>query len=74
VPTLVFYSRGDLIVDPAKTEELMPRLAAGRLEMRVVTGSGDPEQHVIAGAVMSPETTDELREEIARFLGSLRIP
>jgi len=73
VPTLVFYSEGDLVVDPGVTRDLMPRLAAGPLEMRVITGSGDPEQHVIAGDVMSPETTDEVRERIVDFLERMQL-
>jgi pimeloyl-ACP methyl ester carboxylesterase len=67
-PTLVLYSRGDEVVDPQMTESLMPRLAEGPLELRAVEGSSDPEQHVIAGAIMSPETTDELRRLILEFL------
>ena len=70
VPTLVFYSRGDRVVDPGVTEDLVPSLVAARLEMHPVTGSSDPEEHVIAGAVMSPETTDEIRAATVRFLES----
>lgn len=67
-PTLVLYSRGDQVVDPDETERVMARLAAGRAEMHVVEGAGDPEQHVIAGAIMSPETTDLVESEILDFL------
>ncbi len=73
-PTLVFYSRGDEVVSPEATEEQLPRLVAGRLEMHVVTGSTDPEEHVIAGEIMSPETTDALFDEILDFLEPLRTP
>ena len=70
-PTLVLYSRGDLVVDPDVTEEVMPRLAAGPLDLRVVTGSGDPEEHVIAGDIVSPETTDEVLHAILDFVTAL---
>lgn len=67
-PTLVLYSRGDLVVDATATEETMPRLSSGPLELHVVAGSGDPEEHVVAGAIMSPETTDDVRRTIVDFL------
>lgn len=68
VPTIVFYARGDRVVDPSETERQMGRLASGRAEMHVVEGAGDPEQHVIAGDVMSPETTEAVRVQAAEFL------
>jgi len=64
VPTLVFYSERDEIVDPAVTV----RLLGGRATMKNVTDSGDPAQHILAGDILSPGTTDRVREEIAEFL------
>jgi pimeloyl-ACP methyl ester carboxylesterase len=71
VPTLVLYSRGDQVVDPEATERAMERLSDGAAVMRVVEGSSDPEQHVIAGEIMSHTTTDLLRRDILAFLEPL---
>lgn len=68
VPTLTLYAHGDQIVDPTATERVMSRLSAERAELHVVEGSGDPEQHVIAGAIMSPETTDSVLRQILDFV------
>jgi esterase/lipase len=72
VPTLVVYSRGDRVVDAGATERVVGRLSTGTAEMHVVHGSGDPEEHVIAGAIMSPETTGAVRDRILDFLAPLR--
>jgi alpha-beta hydrolase superfamily lysophospholipase len=71
VPTLVVYSLGDQVVDPAETERVMARLGEDPPAMYVVRGSSDPEQHVVAGAIMSPETTEEVRRRILDFLAPL---
>jgi len=39
--------------------------------MYVVQGSGDPEQHVVAGAILSPQTTEVVRQRIRAFLAPL---
>ena len=72
VPTLVFYARGDELVDPEETEQVLARLTAEPPEMHVVEGADDPEQHVIAGAIMSPGTTEALRTTALDFLSRLR--
>lgn len=68
VPTLVVYSRGDRVVDPAATERVMPKLASSAPTMYVVEGAEDPGQHVIAGAIMSPGATERVRSLIRDFL------
>lgn len=71
VPTLVVYSRGDRVVDPGMTERVVERLSGGRATLHVLEGSGDPEEHVIAGEIMSPETTDAVQRRIADFLAEV---
>jgi alpha-beta hydrolase superfamily lysophospholipase len=71
VPTLVVYSHGDQVVDPKETERVMPRIAVRPPEMYAVEGAGDPAQHVIAGAIMSPRTTEVVRERVLEFLAPL---
>ena len=73
---LVLYSRRDHVVDPAATERLIAALGE-RGVSHVVDDSDDPEHHVIAGDIMSPGTTDRVREIILDFLRdieSLEIP
>jgi hypothetical protein len=36
--------------------------------VRLVERSGDPAAHVIAGSIMSPGTTDEVRARVVDFL------
>jgi esterase/lipase len=67
-PTLLVYSTDDRVVDPMKTERALDRLGGTGPSVYRVQGSGDPEAHVIAGAIMSPGTTDEVRERIVAFL------
>jgi pimeloyl-ACP methyl ester carboxylesterase len=68
MPTLVLYSPEDTLVDPAAVVEVMGRLAGGALEFQVVEGVGDPARHVLAGDMMSPDTTGFVRTAILRFL------
>jgi alpha-beta hydrolase superfamily lysophospholipase len=72
VPTFVAYSRDDEVVDPAETDRVMAHLAARPPDFYVVEGSTDPEHHVIAGAITSPETTESVRRRILDFLAPLR--
>jgi hypothetical protein len=58
------------VVDPSETDRVMARLAAVRPEVYVVEGSTDPERHVVAGDITSPETTEAVRERILGFLTS----
>jgi esterase/lipase len=67
---LVIYSRDDQIVDPSATERMLDALGE-RGAAYVVADSGDPEHHVIAGEIMSPGTTDRVRERIVAFLREL---
>ena len=56
VPALVFYARGDQVVDPAATEAVMADWGAP-VQMQVVSDAGDPSQHVIAGDILSPQAS-----------------
>lgn len=67
-PTLVVYSRRDGVVDPGRTERALSAMGGRGPTYFVVDDSGDPESHVIAGDIMSPGTTDRIRERIVAFL------
>lgn len=67
VPMLVFYAAGDQVVVPAATARVIQRWGA-RVDSHVVDGAGDPSQHVIAGAILSPSTTDWIVETSVTWL------
>jgi alpha-beta hydrolase superfamily lysophospholipase len=67
-PTLVVYSPDDQVVDPDETLRILASMGERGPEWHVVQGSGDPAQHVIAGAIMSPGTTDLVRRRVLEFL------
>ena len=68
MPTLVVYSRRDAVVDPAVTERVLAALGGRGPTDFEVDDSGDPANHVIAGAILSPGTTDRVRARIVAFL------
>jgi alpha-beta hydrolase superfamily lysophospholipase len=74
VPSLVVYSQEDAVVDPNETDRVMARLSVDPPALYVVEGSGDAENHVIAGDVLSPGTTGVVRRRIVDFLEQLREP
>lgn len=67
VPTLVVYSRADRVVDARATEGALAVLG-GDLSRLVLERSGDPANHVIAGSIMSPGTTELVRAAVVDFL------
>ncbi|MEF2549974.1 alpha/beta fold hydrolase [Aurantimonas sp. A2-1-M11] len=70
IPVLALFSRDDQIVDPAATEAVMARWQAPH-ELVEVSESGDPAHHVLAGDIVSPQTTDELAARIVAWVESL---
>jgi esterase/lipase len=66
-PTLAVYSRDDQVVDARQTERVLAELG-GRASRFVLERSGDPANHVVAGAIMSPATTDLVRSAVVAFL------
>ncbi len=74
VPTLVVYSPDDRVVDTGETERVIAALGTDRATVFLVETSGDPADHVIAGDIMSPATTDAVRERILEFLDPLNAP
>ncbi|UIJ73925.1 carboxylesterase [Aurantimonas sp. HBX-1] len=66
-PLLVLYSTRDAIVDPAATEAVVAEWA-GPAEAVEVTGSGDPANHVLAGDILSPQTTADVAARITAWI------
>jgi esterase/lipase len=67
-PVLILYSPRDQVVDPAETVRLFRHLARSGSRLEAVAESSDPEQHVLAGALRSPETTERIAERIVRWV------
>jgi esterase/lipase len=66
---LVFYSGEDQVVSPVEIRKAFELLDAPEKKLIEVQGSGDPSQHVLAGEIMSPQTTDEIATTIVDFIG-----
>lgn len=71
VPTLMLYSTADTVIDPHAVEVNYDAWGGKPKELVVVTGSRDASQHVLAGDILSPETTDGLVRTIGDFLRRL---
>jgi pimeloyl-ACP methyl ester carboxylesterase len=66
-PALIFLSHKDKVVDPSETMKVAKRWGAGA-EIIEVEGSGDPFNHVLAGDILSPQTSEFLISTILAWL------
>ncbi|ETA72972.1 MULTISPECIES: alpha/beta hydrolase [Mesorhizobium] len=64
IPALFIFSDSDRVVRPDRTREIAGRWGAPH-ELVPVDDTGDPDNHVIAGDVLSPSTTTFLAQRIA---------
>lgn len=71
VPALMIYSPGDQVVDPASIESAFAAWGARGKRLVPFEGSGDPSQHVLAGRVLSPESTPTVAGLVREYLASL---
>lgn len=69
-PALFVYSRQDRVVRPDKVREVAGRWGGPHAVVEV-GASGDPANHVIAGDIISPSTTERLAEDITGWLRSV---
>ncbi|MBY5944023.1 alpha/beta hydrolase [Photobacterium rosenbergii] len=67
-PVLTLYSEQDRIVDIAKTQAMLERLPLASRQSIVISDSGDKLQHVLAGDILSPKTTDQVAKSIVEFI------
>lgn len=76
IPTLFVFDEADQIVDHAATREIAVRwgsASGARVNIELIEGSDDPNRHVIAGASLSPSTTERAANIIASWIGSLEL-
>lgn len=70
VPALFIFSDADKVVRPDRTREIAGRWR-GAHELVPVDDTGDPDNHVIAGDALSPQTTAFLTERIVVWVKAL---
>ncbi|TPI57711.1 alpha/beta fold hydrolase [Mesorhizobium sp. B3-1-3] len=70
IPALFIFSDSDKVVRPDRTREIAGRWGAPH-ELVPVDDTGDPDNHVIAGDVLSPQTTAFLTQRILVWVKAL---
>lgn len=67
-PVLAIYSPEDRVVDAQYSEQWLGQLPETRLRQALITNVEDPNQHVLAGDILSPGSTATVAEAITEFL------
>jgi len=67
-PVLTFLSPHDEIVNPAATETMLTRFGSVIKKTVYIGDAQDPRQHVLAGDILSPNTTETMAQMIADFV------
>ena len=70
-PVYVFFSTQDKVVNPNETEKIYGRIGSPVKKIRHVEDSGDPVNHVLAGDILSPNTTELVAQAILDFVKPL---
>ena len=70
IPALFIFSDSDKVVRPDRTREIAGRWGAPH-ELVPVDDTSDPDSHVIAGDVLSPQTTGFLTQRIVVWVKAL---
>ncbi len=65
---LVLLSPDDKVVSPAATKAAFDHINAPRKQLVEVTGSQDPANHVLAGDILAPDSTDDIAATIVDFI------
>lgn len=68
IPTLLFYSKKDKVVDSSLIEQRFPLWGSKKKELVHIEGEG-PGHHVLAGDILSPGTNDKMIKHILQFAG-----
>ncbi len=68
VPTLILYSPDDRVVSADRIEEFYRRLSVEPRQLVQVEDVGDPNRHILAGDILSPGTTAQVRSHIVNFV------
>jgi len=68
VPTYMLYSETDTLVDIQQLKENFARIGAVTKKMESMQGAQGSQGHVLAGDILSPNTTELVEEKIIKFL------
>jgi esterase/lipase len=71
IPTLIFYSDNDSIVSVEKIKTQFRRLSSANKRIVTISNASDPQQHILAGDILSPSTTNEIAAIIENFLSPI---
>ncbi len=71
LPLLMILSPKDKVVSYTLAKQRFAEASSARKKLLEVTDSVDESQHVIAGDILSPNTTERMASEIVSFLRSL---
>lgn len=67
-PVLMMLSTQDTVISPARARATFDALEAPRKQLIEVDGSGDPSKHILAGRILSPQTTARVVDDIVGFV------
>ena len=65
---LVIYSPADTVVDTARIPTAYEQIDSPHRQLLEIPTTGDPSNHVLAGDIMSPETSAPIVASIVRFV------
>ncbi len=68
---LVLISPDDRVVSPAATLAAVGKIGAPRKQLLEFEDVGDPSRHVLAGDILSPDTTEQVAAAIVEFVRAL---
>ena len=71
VPAFFIFSPNDQVVVPAATRKVYERWGAPK-KILEVEHAGDPNNHVIAGDILSPDNTQMIGDQIAEWIRTLK--
>ena len=69
---LMLISPDDRVVSAPAAMEAFDRITARRKQVVIVDEPGDPSNHVLAGRILSPQSTDQIVDAIVEFVKSDR--
>ncbi len=67
-PALLIYSPLDQVVSADKIKKRFPEFGSTTKQLVALEDAGDPSNHVLAGAILSPENTEQVAELILEFV------
>jgi alpha-beta hydrolase superfamily lysophospholipase len=71
-PVLTLYSTRDEVVSPSATEEALQRIDSPNMRTIDLGEVGDRKNHVLAGDILSPDSTDKVVQFVVDFIRDAR--